>query len=66
MTPDPINQPDTAAGAVAHARIACVLAFGVVAYLTLKPFVTRMPVSIQELLGAAFTYDRETLQHVVP
>lgn len=66
MTPEPINQPDAAAGAAAHARIACALAFGVVAYLTLKPFVTRMPVSIQELLGAAFTYDRETLQHVVP
>lgn len=43
-----------------------VLVAGAVVYLTLRPFVLRMPGSFQAIVDAAVSYDRETLQHIVP
>ncbi|MEL6497047.1 MAG: hypothetical protein AAGJ54_05570 [Planctomycetota bacterium] len=49
-----------------HARTAAVLVAGAVVFLTLKPFVVRIPTSADVLIQMALSYDRETLQHVVP
>ncbi len=47
-------------------RAMLVLVAGVVVYLTLKPFVFRVPESFRSIGQAVFSYDHETLQHIVP
>lgn len=47
-------------------RAMLVLVAGVVTYLTLQSFIVRAPESLQAIVDAAFSYDRETLQHIVP